>query len=128
MAVGDLDNDGRLDAVVSTNGGPAYVLRNETETQNHWLTLTLRGHKSNRDGIGSEVKLTSSAGTQFATVTSTSSYLSSGDRRAHFGLGSTNVVDTLEIKWPSGIRQLLKNVRADQILDVDEPTSVEKPQ
>src|SRR5206468_891370 len=121
MATADIDNDGRIDAVVLENGGSVHILRNETQTQNHWLTLTLRGHKSNRDGIGAEVKLTTSAGTQLATVTSTSSYLSSGDKRAHFGLGGTNLVDTLEIKWPSGIRQVLKRVRADQFLQVDEP-------
>ncbi len=88
MAVGDLDNDGRIDAVVTTNGGPAYILHNETATTNHWLTLNLIGHKSNRDGIGAEVKLTTAAGPQWTTVSTAGSYLSSNDKRAHFGLGS----------------------------------------
>ena len=70
LATGDLDNDGRIDAVVSTNDGPAYVIHNETKTENHWLTLKLVGHKSNRDAIGAEVKMTlHPRGSQYATVT-----------------------------------------------------------
>src|SRR6266705_2739287 len=76
MAIGDLDNDGRLDAVVTTNDGPVYVLHNETLTQNHWLLLKLVGHKSNRDGIGAVVKLVTTKGPQFATVSTAGSYLS----------------------------------------------------
>ena len=62
MAIGDIDNDGRIDAVVTTNGGPPHILHNETVTHNHWITLHLTGHKSNRDGIGAVVKLTTSSG------------------------------------------------------------------
>ena len=123
LAVGDLFNDGNLDAVVTTNGGPAYVLRNQTKTANHWLTLNLVGHKSNRDGIGAEIKLTTSAGPQYEIVTTGGSYLSSSDKRAHFGLGSATAADTIEIRWPSGIVQTLTHVAADQILKVDEPAS-----
>jgi hypothetical protein len=123
LALGDLDNDGRVDAVVSTNGGPAYVLRNETETGNHWLTLNLVGHKSNRDGIGAEIKLTTSVGSQWVTVTTGGSYLSASDKRAHFGLGKANQAQSIEIQWPSGIEQVLKQVPADQILTVDEPAN-----
>ncbi len=124
LATGDIDNDGRIDAVVTTNNGPAYILRNETPTQNHWLTLNLVGHKSNRDAIGAEVKITTSNGMQFATVTTASSYLSSSDKRVHFGLGADSVVQMVEIRWPSGIVQTLKNVRADQILQIDETTGI----
>jgi len=120
MATGDIDNDGRVDAVVTTNEGPIYILRNETPTQNHWLTLKLVGHKSNRDAIGAEVKLVTAKGTQFATVTTSSSYLSSSDKRVHFGLGPESVAQSVEIRWPSGIVQTLKDVRGDQILKVDE--------
>ena len=120
LAIGDIDNDGRVDAVVTTNDGPAYILRNETPTQNHWLTLRLVGHKSNRDAIGAEVKVTTSKGSQLETVTTTGSYLSSSDKRVHFGLGSDTTAQTIEIHWPSGIIQTLRNVRADQILQVDE--------
>jgi enediyne biosynthesis protein E4 len=123
LAIGDIDNDGRIDAVVTTNDGPAYILRNETPTQNHWLTLKLVGHKSNRDAIGAEVKLTTSQGTQLETVTTASSYLSSSDKRVHFGLGTRAVAEKIEIRWPSGILQTLQNVLADQILQVDEPAA-----
>jgi hypothetical protein len=123
MAIGDIDNDGRLDAVVTTNDGPAYVLRNETATHNHWLMLHLVGRKSNRDAIGSVVKAVTSQASQFATVTTAGSYLSSGDKRVHFGLGPERAAKTIEIRWPSGIRQTLQNVRGDQIVQVEEPSS-----
>jgi enediyne biosynthesis protein E4 len=121
MANGDIDNDGRLDAVVTTNDGPAYILHNETPARNHWLMLRLVGHKSNRDAIGAEVKIVTAKGSQFATVTTASSYLSSSDKRLHFGLGTETVAETIEIHWPSGVSQTLKNVRGDQIVQIDEP-------
>ena len=120
LAIGDLDNDGRLDAVVTTNDGPAYVLRNETPSANHWLLLTLVGHKSNRDAIGANVKLVTASGQQFATVSTASSYLSSGDKRVHFGIGKESSVESIEIRWPSGIVQALKNIPADQVLQIGE--------
>jgi hypothetical protein len=121
LAIGDLDNDGRLDAVVTTNDGPAYVLHNEILTNNHWLLLKLLGHKSNRDAIGAQIKIVTGDGPQYAMVTTAGSYLSSGDKRVHFGLGKQAQVSTIEIRWPSGITQTLKDVRADQILQIDEP-------
>ena len=127
LAVGDIDNDGRIDVVVSTNDGPAHILHNETPTQNHWLTLNLVGHKSNRDAIGAEVKLTTTKGSQFATVTTTGSYLSSSDKRVHFGLGPETTAQSLEIHWPSGLQQKLSNLRADQILQIDEPAAGASP-
>jgi len=120
LAIGDLDNDGRLDAIVTTNDGPAYVLHNEIPTNNHWLLLKLVGHKSNRDAIGAQIKIVTGDGPQYAMVTTAGSYLSSGDKRVHFGLGQTQV-STIEIRWPSGITQTLKDVHADQILQIDEP-------
>jgi hypothetical protein len=120
MAIGDIDNDGKIDAVVTTNGGPAHVLRNETKTSNHWLTVKLVGHKSNRDGIGAVVKITTAKGQQWVTVTTASGYLSSSDPRAHFGLGTESVAQSLEIQWPSGIVQVLKDVIGDRIIRVDE--------
>ena len=121
LAIGDLDNDGRLDAVVTTNDGPAHVLHNEIQTSNHWLLLKLVGHKSNRDAIGAQIKVVTGDGSQYAMVTTAGSYLSSGDKRVHFGLGKQAQVSTIEIRWPSGIIQALKDVRADQILQIDEP-------
>jgi enediyne biosynthesis protein E4 len=124
MAIGDIDNDGRLDAVVTTNDGPVHILHNATDTPNHWLTLKLVGHKSNRDAIGAEVKLATEKGRQLATVTTASSYLSSSDKRVHFGLGLETIAKKVEIHWPSGIVQTLENVRGDQILQVDEPSVI----
>jgi len=120
MAIGDIDNDGRVDAVVSTNGGTAHVLHNETSTNSHWLTLKLVGHKSNRDGIGAVVKVTTAQGLQWVTVTTASGYLSSSDVRPHFGLGQNAAAQSVEIHWPSGIVQTLKDVAGDRIVKVDE--------
>jgi enediyne biosynthesis protein E4 len=112
-----------MDAVVTTNDGPAYILHNETATRNHWLTLQLVGHKSNRDAIGAEVKLLTAKGMQLATVTTAGSYLSASDKRVHFGLGSENVAKSIEIRWPCGIVQTLKDVLGDQIFQIDEPAA-----
>lgn len=123
MAVGDLDNDGRVDAVVTTNGGPSHILHNETATRNHWLSIYLVGHRSNRDGIGAVIKVTTSKGAQYVTVTTAGSYLSSNDKRAHFGLGADAVAKEVEIHWPSGIVQKLENVQCDRTVKIDEPDS-----
>jgi hypothetical protein len=122
MAVGDIDNDGRLDAVINSHDGGLYVLHNISKNSNHWLTLKLEGRSSNRDGIGAQVKLTTSSGKyQYVTVSTTGSYLSASDRRAHFGLGLDAVAKEIEIRWPSGVVQKLENIRGDQILAVTEP-------
>ena len=121
MAVGDIDNDGRLDAVVTENGGPMHILHNETSTQNHWLTLNLVGHKSNRDAIGAAVKIFTAQGEQHATVTTCGSYLSSSDKRLQFGLGLQSTLKEIDIRWPSGIGQTLHDVKGDQVLRIEEP-------
>jgi hypothetical protein len=123
LAIGDLDNDGRLDAVVTTNDGSVHVLHNETVTRNHWILLKLVGHNSNRDAIGAEVKLVTASGPQYATVSTASSYLSASDKRVHFGLGQESTAQRIEIRWPGGTRQTLKDIAADQILQIDEPAT-----
>jgi hypothetical protein len=121
MAIGDIDNDGRIDAVVTTNGGQVHVLHNETVTSNDWITLRLIGHTSNRDGIGAVVKVTGDGGPQWATVTTASGYLSSSDPRIHFGLGPSAGEVNVKIRWPSGIVQSLAHVQPDRQITVDEP-------
>ena len=78
------------------------------------------GVKSNRDGLGTKLKITTSLGTQYNQATTAISYNSSSDKRVHFGLGAAAVVDSIELQWPSGIKQVLKNVKADQIVTVTE--------
>jgi hypothetical protein len=127
LAVGDMDNDGRLDVVVTTNDGSPHILHNETPTGNHWLLLKLVGHKSNRDAIGAEVKITTASGSQWATVSTAGSYLSASDKRVHFGLGADTKVSTIEIRWPSGIIQALRDLSADHLLQIDEPARNASP-
>jgi len=115
-AFGDINNDGRIDVVISTLGGPPVLLLNRCDSGNHWLSIGLRGTRSNRDGFGARV--TVNGQTRFAT--SAGSYLCSSDKRLHFGLGSSEKA-TVELFWPSGVKQVLNDVRADQFLSVREP-------
>jgi len=114
-AFGDLNNDGSLDAVITVLGGHPIVFMNRGGGD-HWLMLKLVGGRSNRDGAGARVR----AGKQWNYVTSAGSYLSASDARVHFGLGTETDV-TVEILWPSGRKQELPHVAADQILTVKEP-------
>ena len=117
-AFGDLNNDGWMDVVTSVLGGHPQVFLNRGGSR-HWLVISLRGTRSNRDGFGARVRVNGQ--TRFATTAG--SYLSASDKRLHFGLGAAETAQ-VEIRWPSGTRQTLNNVRADQFLEVREP---EKP-
>jgi hypothetical protein len=120
-AYGDIDNDGDLDLLVSTNGGPARLLRNDGGNRNHYLTVKTVGTVSNRDGIGARVSVTAAgAGTISRTVRSGSSYLSQSQLPLTFGLGAAMLVDRVEVAWPSGRRQTLSKVHADQAITVTE--------
>jgi hypothetical protein len=121
-AFGDLDGDGRVDVVVSAIGDPPAVLYNATETAGHWLALALTGTKSNRDGIGATVKVTAASGrVQYNHATTAVGYASASDKRVHFGLGADRTAREVEIRWPSGTRQVLADVPAGQVLAVREP-------
>ena len=113
-AFGDLNNDGWID-VVTTSLGEAPQFYFNRRGQLHWLTITLRGKRSNRDGFGARVQVNGQ--TRFATAAG--SYLSSNDKRLHFGLGSAETAD-IEIRWPSGVRQVLRGVKADQFIVIEE--------
>jgi hypothetical protein len=120
-AFGDLNNDGKVDVVVSAIGSPAELLYNTSPGGNHWIAIETVGAKSNRDGIGTRIKLAGESGlVQYNAVTTAGSYASSSDKRAHFGLGRDSVVKEIELRWPSGTLQVLRNVKADQILKVTE--------
>jgi hypothetical protein len=120
-AFGDLDNDGRVDVVLTELDGPLRILRNVSPTANHWLLIRTIGTKSNRDGIGTRIRLVTEDGVQYNAVSTSVGYASSSDVRVHFGLGRRALVQELELFWPSGTHQALKNVKADQVLTVREP-------
>ena len=121
VAFGDLDNDGRMDAVVSVLNGKAQLFHNVSPGGNHWLLLKLVGVKSNRMGLGAQVRIATEAGVQYNHATTSTGYACSSDPRVHFGLGAAKVVKEIDIVWPSRIHQTLRNVAADQILTVTEP-------
>jgi len=119
-AYGDLDRDGDLDVVFTTNNGPAYFFRNDGGNRNRWLRVKTVGSKSNRDGLGAVVRVTSASGKQWTMVRTGSSYCSQSETAPTFGLGQDKVVQSLEIEWPSGVKQRFANVPANQIVIVDE--------
>ena len=122
VAFGDLNNDGFVDVVINCNDEPAVVLRNSGNS-NHWLIVNTVGTKSNRDGIGAQIRIVTDDGKQqFAVVTTASSYLSANDKRVYFGLGKSNMVSELEIDWPSGTVDHYSNLKADQIFLARERT------
>ncbi len=121
-AFGDLNNDGFEDLVVTCNQCPTKILMNSADNGNHWLSVDVAGTVSNRDGLGARIHLVSEGGLQqWSYVTRAGSYLSSSDKRVHFGLGKERTVKLLEVTWPNGIVQRLANVPADQMITVKEP-------
>jgi hypothetical protein len=120
MAFGDVDNDGRIDAVVSVLNGKAQYFHNISQNGNHWILLKLVGVESNRMGLGAQVRIATDAGAQYNHATTSTGYACSSDPRVHFGLGPSKVVKEIDITWPSRIHQTLHNVAADQILTITE--------
>ncbi|HKX31294.1 MAG TPA: CRTAC1 family protein [Blastocatellia bacterium] len=117
-AFGDLDNDGQVDVVVSDLDGPAMILHNERGEGNHWVTLELGAAKGNRLAIGARVRAVTGNVTQIEEVRSGASYLSQNDLRLHFGIGKYTKVDFLEIRWPSGKVETIKDVAADKFYSI----------
>ena len=119
-----------MDVVVSSLGGPAELWENVSPESNHWITLRLEGTRSNRDGIGARIRLTTRDGAryhhQYNQMTSAVGYASSSHDGVHFGLGKAETVEEIEIKWPSGTVQVLKNVAADQVIKVREPCPLQQ--
>jgi enediyne biosynthesis protein E4 len=125
-AYGDYDNDGDLDLLITTNHGPAYLLRNDANTaKNNWISVRLRGVKSNRNGIGAVVRVESASGRQWRMVHSGSSYLSQSDLALTFGLGRDSRVTALDIEWPSGEKQRIANPAINRKLLVTEGKGAE---
>jgi hypothetical protein len=121
VAIGDLDNDGRLDLAITVLNGKARILRNVSANDNNWVTFQLVGARSNRMGIGAQLKLTTEDGaSQYDIVSTSAGYGASRDPRAHFGLGPSKTVRQLEIRWPSGVRQVLKDLPANRIHRIEE--------
>jgi hypothetical protein len=119
-AFGDFDGDGRVDVVVTALGKDAEIWMNRSPHAGHWLDVALEGTKSNRDGIGARIKVVTSAGAQYNHMTTSVGYASSSDGPVHFGLGADAQASVVEVYWPSGIVQTLKNVECDRVIRVKE--------
>jgi len=106
---------------VTALAAPAEIWNNQSPGANHWLELRLEGTRSNRDAIGARIKIVGKTGTQYNHVTNSCGYASSSAGPVHFGLGAAGSVPLVEIRWPSGQLQQLKNVTADRVVHVKEP-------
>jgi len=122
-AFGDFNNDGKIDIAVTVLNGKPELLLNRSPNHNHWIILKLVGVADNRDGIGTKIKITTALGSQYNESTTAVGYNSSSDKRVHFGLGTAAIVDRIELAWPTGVKQVLTHVKADQVLTVTESGS-----
>jgi hypothetical protein len=122
MAVGDLWNDGRISAVVSNMNAAPSLLVNQVRYDNHWVAVQTKGLKSNRDGLGARIRVKAGSRILVDEVRSGSSYISNSDRRVHFGLGSVSKIDWIEVRWPSGLREVFESPASDRIVTLTEGT------
>jgi hypothetical protein len=124
LAVFDHDRDGRLDLVLRNYAQPAILLHNRGEA-GHWIAFELKGRRSNRDAVGARLRLQAGGRWQTRVVATGSGYLSSSSRRQQFGLGDATRVDELEIQWPTGSRQVLRDLAADRSYEIiEEPREI----
>jgi len=119
--LGDYDNDGDIDVFIVNLNDNAIFLRNNRGNENNWIILDLKGTTSNRDAIGARIKITSGRKTQTTQKRTTTGYLSQNDPRMHFGLGKNDMVEKIEVLWPSGKSQVIENIKVNQILKIVEP-------
>jgi hypothetical protein len=124
LAIGDLWNNGQLSAVISNMNAHPTLLVNQVKSKNHWVAFRLVGTKSNRDGIGARVTLSAGGRTRVDEVRSGSSYSSSSDMRVHFGLGQTDKIDFVEVRWSSGLEERFSGLKVNSIHDLKEGTGV----
>ena len=126
MAVGDIDNDGDLDIVVVNIDRASTLLRNDQPagTPNHWLMITLKGTRSNRDGIGAKVTVRTGSFVQVRQRMAGDNYLSTNDPRLHFGLGRNDRIDEITVRWPGGVTQRVVPTGVDRVITITEPTGV----
>ena len=120
LAVGDLFNEGQIDVIVEDIDGAPVILPNRGNPANHWVSFSLEGTKSNRLAVGARIKIMAGGMTQTEQVRSGGSYLSQHDLRIHFGLGPAVKIETVEIRWPSGVTDTLSNLSVNQFYSVVE--------
>jgi hypothetical protein len=112
--------------LITANSGPAHLFRNDGANKNHWLSIRTAGTKSNRDGIGAVVRIESTSGKQWRTIHSGSSYASQSDLALTFGIGQDPVVSSVQVEWPSGVKQKFTNVQPNQAIVIDETKGILK--
>jgi hypothetical protein len=120
VAFADFDNDGFMDLVVGNNGDPPLLLHNSGGNGNHFLNFKLVGTKSNRDAMGARIRVLAGSVSQIREIAGGGSYLSQSDLRAHFGLGKATRAETVEVRWPSGQKQVFRDVEADKFYVLEE--------
>jgi enediyne biosynthesis protein E4 len=126
VAFGDFDNDGDIDIVINNMNDKPALLRNDLDNTNHWLKVKALGTRSNRTGIGARVRVVAGQHTQIDEVRSGGSYISQNDLRLHFGMGAARKADLVEVRWPSGQVDMLKDIATNQVIWVKEGTGLVK--
>ncbi|HLK68525.1 MAG TPA: CRTAC1 family protein [Bryobacteraceae bacterium] len=119
-AFADYDNDGLVEILINSQNEPPALLKQESSPGNHWVMLQLTGQRSNRSALGARVKVTAGGRSQSDEVRSGGSYLSQSDLRLHFGLGTATMIDRIEVEWPSGVRQTIRDAAADRVVRIEE--------